>query len=204
METAHMEALFVSKQNMALYPRWRYLNMMRILVVALFLLTISMDTFAVWAFWQNVAIDAGGYVAISILPITTIVMVWALFSVIYRLPWYSPTLLINAEGLSVFYPLRFISSPFIKQSFIPWIELDCVTTCDTGFHAYLSLKLKDPVRYWSLYGYGRYRKWKPDAVTGGHISIPQMMLESGVAAIVEQMSARYSEEISNYEVKLFA
>jgi hypothetical protein len=163
-----------------------------------------MDVFAVWAFWRHFDIDAGAYVAVSILPITTVVMGWALISVMYRLPWHSPTIVINAEGLSVFFPVRFLSSLFIRQSFIPWVEIDLITASNTGVQFYLSLKLKDPARYWSRYGRGPYRRWKPDTLTGGHINIPQMMLGSGVQNIIVQMHEKFSAELNNYEVKLYS
>jgi hypothetical protein len=162
----------------------------------------GMDAFAIWAFWNHYEIDTGAYVAAFILPICTAFMGWFLFLVLYGLRQRGPAMTINSQGFSFSFPLRFAFWPRRRQSFIPWEEIEWMASSQRGMYTWLSLSLKDPAHYWSLYGHGPYRTWRRDALTGAHINIAQYSFSLSARQILQQIEENYRSELIRYEVKV--
>ncbi|GHO64069.1 hypothetical protein KSC_029610 [Ktedonobacter sp. SOSP1-52] len=150
--------------------RWRVFLLLSAIVL-MGLIILGLDAFVTWAFWNQYHIDTGAYVAAIILFIGTLFFVWAIALMVQRLRQQCPVIIINSQGLYVDFPLRFTLVPRFKQSFLPWEEIEWISSFQSGMHTWLTLSLKDPERYWSHYGKGKYRKWRRDSITGAHINI---------------------------------
>jgi hypothetical protein len=195
-----MEALSLQTYDIVVYPNRKRLFWARSIIVLAFLLMIGMDGFAIWAFGNHYHIDAGAYVAAVMLPIGTLYMgAWVTLMLLYGLRWRGPAIMINSEGLSMGFPLRLAFSRPIRQSFIPWEEIEWISSFRDGM---LSLSLKDPAHYWSLYGHGKYRRWRRHALTGAHININQYSLSLSAAQILQRIEEHYSSELLKYEVQM--
>lgn len=184
-----------------------YANRKRVLLAASLTMLACLfiggiDAFAIWAFWNHYEIDTGAYVAAFILPLVTVFMGWFLFIVLSGLRLHSPAITINLQGFSFLIPLRFAFVPRFRQSFLPWEEIEWIALSQRGMFACLSLSLKDPARYWSLYGHGPFRPWRRDALTGAHINIAQSSFSLSARQILQQVQENYSSELFKYEVKI--
>lgn len=173
------------------------------LIVVLFLLLIGIDVFTIWAFWNRYDIDAGAYVAAVILPICTFLVGWITCIGLYaRLRQRGPAISINAQGLYLNFPLRFAFFPYFKQSFVPWEEIEWMSSRKRGMYTWFSLSLKDPAHYWSLYGHGPYRTWRQASLTGAHINITDFSLSLTARQMLQRIEENYHSELLKYEVKI--
>lgn len=198
-----METLNVQTHGIVVSPSRKRLFRMKSIMVLAILLIIGMDVFAIWAFWNHYGIDASAYVAAIVLPIGTLFMGWATFILLYRLRWRGSAIVINTQGLCVDFPLRFSFSPRGRQSFIPWEEIEWISSSGSGIYTtWLSISLKDPARYWSLYGRGKYRHWRRDSLTSAHINIFQSPLSLSSAQILQRIEECYNTELLKYEVMI--
>src|SRR5690348_8793042 len=179
-----MEALDIQTRDIVVYQNRKRLYLLTGIGLPISLLVVGMDVFAIWAFWNQYDIDTGAYVAAIVLPIGTLIVGWAMFIYLYRLSRHGPAITINPQGLYVDLPLRFTLLPR-GRNFIPWEEIAWISSVQVSMYKYLTLSLKDPAHYWSLYAYGKYREWRRDRLTGAHINIPQYPLSLPAAQILQ-------------------
>jgi hypothetical protein len=162
--------------------------------VLAFLYLVGRDVFAIWALGNHDEIVTGAW-------IVPIVMLWPLFTGLSRLCQRGPAITINSQGFSFPVPLRFTVLPRFSRSFIPWEEIEWIASSRTGMSTWLSLSLKDPAHYWSLYGKGPFRKWRRD-VNGAHINTNQYFLSLSASQILQQIEEHYSSELLTHEVQM--
>jgi hypothetical protein len=172
------------------------------IVVLASLFMIGIDVFTIWAFWNHYEIDTGAYVAAFILPIATIFIGWFLFVTLNGLRQRGPAITINSQGFSFSFPLRFAFLPQSRQSIIPWEEIEWLASSRRGMYTWLSLSLKDPAHYWSLYGNGPFRTWRRDALTGAHINVAQYSFSLSAKQILQQVEENYSAELFKYKIQV--
>lgn len=198
-----MEALNHQTDEIVVYPNRKRLFWAYSVMVLAYLLIGGMDVFTLWAFWKHYEIDTAAYVAAVVLFLGTVFMGWATFLMLYRLRWRGPLIRIHAQGFTVAFPLRFTLLPRIKPSFLPWEEIEWISTFSSyRMYTWLTLGLKHPARYWSLYESGKYRIWRRDPLTGAHIGIVQCPLSLSAKQILQQIEERYRSELSRYEVQV--
>ena len=197
-----MNALKLRTHDIVVYRnRKRSFGVISIMVLA-FLFMIGMDVFAIWAFWNRYEIDTGAYVAALTLPIGTLFIGWVIFVSLYVLRQRGPAIIINSQGFSFHFPLRFAFLPRFGQSFLPWEEIEWIASSRRGMLTWLSLSLKDPAHYWSLYGNGPFHKWRRDPLTGAHINIAQYSFTLSAKQILQRIEESYSSELLKYAVKV--
>jgi hypothetical protein len=197
-----MNDLNLQTHEIAVYINQKRLMLLTSIMALLCLLIGGMDVFALWAFWNHYEIDTGAYVAAVILSIGTATMGWFLFVMLYTLRQRGPAITINSEGFSFAIPLHFAFVSQFRQSFIPWEEIEWIASSQQGMYTWLSLSLKDPAHYWSLYGHGPFRSWRRDALTGAHINVAQYTLSLSAGQILQQIEENYSSELLKYEIKM--
>lgn len=172
------------------------------IIMLAFLFIVGMDVFTLWAFWNHYEIDAGAYVAALLLLICTLFIGWALCVAFYRLHQRDLAFTIDAQGFSFYLPLRFTFLPWFRRSLIPWEEIEWIASSQGGIYTWLSLSLKDPSHYWSLYGNGSFRKWRRDPITRAHINIAQYSLSLSAKQILQKIEENYRFELLTNEVKI--
>jgi hypothetical protein len=187
-----MNALNLQTHEIVIYPNRKRLDGETSIAVLAFLFLVGKDVYE---------IDTGAYVAVLWL-ISTVVWGWLLFVLLSRLRQHGPTITINSQGFSFPVPLRFTFLPQFRQSFIPWEEIEWIASSRTGMYTWLSLSLKDPAHYWSLYGNGPFRKWHRDFLNGAHININQYTLSLSASQILQQIEEHYSSELLTHEVQM--
>ena len=197
-----METVNLQTHEIIVYPNRKRLFWVRSMMVLACLLIGGMDVFALWTIWNHYNIDTGAYVAAIILPLGTVFMGWVTVVMLCRLRWRGPAITINAQGLFVDLPLRFTFSPRVRPSFIPWEEIEWISPFSSGMHTWLTISLKDPARYWSRYGSGKYRTWRRDSLSGAHIGIVQYPLALSAKQILQRIEEYYRSELLKYEVQM--
>jgi hypothetical protein len=189
-----MNALNLQTYEIVIYPNRKRLAGFTSIIVLAFLYLVGRDVFAIWALGNHDEIVTGAW-------IVPIVMLWPLFTGLSRLCQRGPAITINSQGFSFPVPLRFTVLPRFSRSFIPWEEIEWIASSRTGMSTWLSLSLKDPAHYWSLYGKGPFRKWRRD-VNGAHINTNQYFLSLSASQILQQIEEHYSSELLTHEVQM--
>ena len=186
-----MNALNLQTHEIVIHQNRKHLVGMTSIVVLVFLFLVGKDVDE---------IDTGTYLAVLSL-ISTVVWGWVLFVLLFRLRQRGPIITINAQGFSFPVPVRFTLLLRFRQSFIPWEEIEWIASSRRGMVTWLSLSLKDPAHYWSLYGNGPFRKWRRD-VNGAHINMNQYFLSVSASQILQQIEEHYRSELLTHRVQV--
>lgn len=111
----------------------------------------------------------------------------------------APILRINQEGIHFFDQVRFYR---IKPAFIPWSEV-AQLSCLHSQNLLLTITLKDPYHWWSLYGDGRKRKFRSNPhFAGAQFAFSQHFTTTPLLLLFQQIQENYAHEIQVNEVKL--